>query len=187
MIRFLGLTAGLFLLILTLSGAVLLADSAAAQDIQLLLPDDSCPAPCWYGIQVNGKDEQVHSLLNTLPHARDGAGSKEFSTDGQRFYTSYVIVSTRSDQVMQIMLDIGGQVNIGELFLQLGQPDCVRLASGIETRLIFFYADEQIDVFTDVIPSDARLSPSVTIRSMYYHPGMPETCTVWRGFTWVSE
>lgn len=183
-IRFLALTGGLFLLMLVLFGAVLLTDSAVAKDIQILLPDESCLAPCWYGIQVNGKDEEVHRLLNTLPHARDGEGSKEFSVDGQQFYTSYVIVSTRSDQVMQIMLDIGGKVTIGELFLQLGRPDCVRRATGLETRLIFFYADEQIDIFTDVIPPNSRLSPFVTVRSMYYHPGKPETCTLWHGFTW---
>lgn len=186
MVRFGVLTVGLFIMVLFLCGAALMTETSAPRDLQILLPDDSCLAPCWYGIQVNTKDEHVHTLLSTLPNARDGAGSKEFSPDGQRFYTSYVIISTRSRIVTQVMLDISGQVTLGELFARLGNPDCVRLATGVETRLIFFYEEDRLEIFTDPILHGARLHPATPVRFMYYHPSTPKTCAMWQGFTWLS-
>lgn len=184
---FLWRSVVLFGVILALCGFILNIDSSHATEIQILLPDKNCPAPCWWGIQVNEDNEQVQTRLNKLPNARDGQGSKEFSADGERFFASYVIVSTRSKMVMQVMLDVYGLVNLGELFLQLGNPDCVRLATAQDTRLIFFYERDQIEIFTDPLPNNIRLDPTTPIRSIQYDPSAPPACEAWHGFTWLSR
>lgn len=185
--RFFSFSAVLFGVSLALCSFILKNNSSNGSQIQVLLPDKTCDAPCWWGIKVSQNDENVQTRLNKLPHARDGQGSKEFSADGERFFASYVIVSTRSKMVMQVMLDVYGLVNLGELFLQMGNPDCVRLATAQDTRLIFFYERDQIEIFTDPLPNNIRLDPTTPIRSIQYDPSAPPACEAWHGFTWLSR
>lgn len=183
--RFFLLVLMLEILVAGIYGLTRRYDPAAAH-IEILLPDMECPAPCWRGIQINDSDAQVHMILDQLPEARDGLGSKEFSADGQHFYTSYVIVSTRSKRILEIMLDVYSLVSVGELLLHLGNPDCVRLAVANDTRLIFFFQDEQLELFTEPL-SAPRLDVKTPVRAIYYHPGRPAACKPWRGFTWYTE
>ncbi len=187
MSRFLIFTTALQILLFTILGLIHLPQGQPAAHVEILLPDASCAAPCWWGIQVADEDKNVPTRLNQLPYARDGVGSKEFSTDGERFFTSYVIVSTRSDRVMQVMLDVYGMVTLGELFLQLGSPDCVRLARAHDIRLIFLYRQAKVEIFTDAMTNSERLVPTTPIRSVYYHPGTPDSCADWQGFTWLAR
>jgi hypothetical protein len=190
MFRFVGKLFGiaLGLLLISVGGSFAARAIAQGEDIsplvKLVLPDDSCPPPCWNGSNTNEDDHAatVERIMG-LPHAQQtGLLQWTFSPEDE------TLQQVRLENGRDFVLKLQG-VRLGDLLLALGKGDYqVRgyAVNGSESGqyVSWFYEDLRM-LFTVFISDDGRLSPLMPVYQMSYPAGVfpkPDVRHGWVGF-----
>jgi hypothetical protein len=203
--------------LLVLSGGVLMLCAAliggtralARRDlpahVQALLPDPSCPAPCWQGLRPGYST--TDDILNWIANPPDGwhvilpFTSKEIICqygsaciilpDQVRF--DLAAIGTGSTQAFFEVLPY--ELTLGDVLVALGEPDAIGFNLGASQNTVDFrlyYLDDylivngQVSIKGTVIsPDDPELSPTTQIAWLQYQAqpmSRPLLAFDWRGF-----
>lgn len=184
--KFLRIFVALLLILLLMTFVVRVAarQQDAPQTVQILLPDDACPAPCWIGINT---DETEHAetvaAIMSLPGAEQvGIIEWTFGSDATQ--------SVRLERGRDVEIRTDG-VRLGEVMAVLGLPDyqirgnifdARRSLSGEYVR--FFFADEHMTVTINAT-ADNRVSPQAPVIQITYPAGpfpQPNDSHTWQGY-----
>lgn len=156
--------------------------------LRLLLPDASCPPPCWYGINTDEYDHQTTvAKFMTLPNVtQNDIVTWTFSLrEGQP-------QRLRLERGRDIVLRVTG-LRLGDWLVQMGVGDYqVRGAAFDRTTgtsgdyVSIHYAEPRV-IVTVVLPRDrrARLSPLTPITQIAYPAGPfpePDSRHSWIGY-----
>jgi hypothetical protein len=166
---FIYLLLGLFALTLSSLMVLLLWPYASPQPdlVSLLLPD-SCPAPCWYGINT---DETAHrqtaERIMTLPAAQNtGLMEWQFGVGQQ----------VRLENGRDVLIHPQG-LRWGDVLSHLGQPtyqtngNAYDQVAGLGSLYLqFFYAPQRF-IVTLLLTDKERLSPLTPVRQLSYPTG----------------
>jgi len=154
-----------------------------------MLPDASCPAPCWNGIHT---DTTSHAAtverIKTLPDAQQmGIIEWHFRLDDhpQRL---------RLERGRDLVFRSSG-LQVGAIIAALGLPDfqvrgsAYDQATGISgTYVSLYYANQRV-IYTAMLPAEKRLSPLAQIVQVIYPAGpfpQPVTAHTWQGWGWID-
>lgn len=172
---------------LCLSGGLHVLATQNPNSLSLLLPDQSCPAPCWYGINTDTLDHAATvEKIMTLPQAQ-GLIEWSFQMDGQE-------QRLRLENGRDIYLS-PQNMRVGDLIRLMGLADHQTKGSAYDGQnsyqyLQFFYAEARF-VATVLLPyGNERLRPSTPIRQLIYPTGPFEThesAHPWQGFVWLES
>lgn len=179
----------LFLLLTLLANAARQVGQAAEtpEQVAIMLPDDSCPAPCWNGLNPDHADHAstvarvmslpnaAHSGILEWTFALDEALPQQVRLEGGRYF---------------ILWPRG--VRLGDVLTVMGMGDYQLRGSVIDRRrfnanqeyLQLFYEDEQMTV-TVFASLEGRLSPEMPVQMITYPVRpleRPTTAHEWQGF-----
>jgi hypothetical protein len=152
--------------------------------VKLVLPDETCPPPCWNGINTNEDDHAATvERIMELPHAQQaGLLQWTFALDGE------TLQQVRLENGRDFILKPQG-VRLGDMLLALGKGEYqVRgyAVSGSESGqyVSWFYPEQRI-LFTVFIPTGGRLSSLTPVHQITYPAGVfpePDVRHGWVGF-----
>ena len=184
--KFLSAFAVLLLISLLMTVAVRAAarQRDTPETVQILLPDDACPAPCWIGINTDETphDATVEAIMS-LPGAEQ-IGIIEWT------FGSDVAQTVRLERGRDIVLWTAG-VRLGQVLSTLGLPDYQIRGNFFDSRrsfsgeyVRFFFADEHMMVTVNISESN-RISPQIPVLQISYPAGPfpePPDSHIWQGY-----
>ena len=184
--KFLSLFVVLLLILLLMTFVVRVAarQQEVPQTLQILLPDDTCPAPCWIGVNTDETEhEATVDAIMSLPGAENvGLLEWTFGSDAPQ--------TVRLERGRDVVLRTAG-VRLGQVMAVLGLPDYQirgnifdvrRSISGEYVR--FFFADEHMMVTVNA-SDDSRVSPQAPVIQIAYPAGpfpQPTDSHTWQGY-----
>ncbi len=179
MIRFCGIMISLFALIFVGCWQVIQREgSYQPAAMEIILPDESCPAPCWYGIRAGTTQlMDIHSRVNEFSGVQEiGKNTWQLTRDVQ--------VSLNPDNGDLFIYPQG--VTLGDFLLRLGEPDYLTLQFSVGARQVesekvlqVYYEEAQITLF---VPVTERLSVQTPVQSIRYATfTRPFNAMAWQG------
>lgn len=167
--------------------------------VAALLPDPTCPAPCWQGFRPGYMEgDALQSWLADPPdgwRVTGGDGTLPLPVDrwqvqlagGAQFYIDLMrIHSPAVDQIS--LLDLPG-LQVGHLIAALGAPSFVDFFLGSDSQLWMrmFYPDERL-IAQMIVPDDLR--PGIRVDYLIYDAmpwSRPALAFDWRGFGSITR
>jgi hypothetical protein len=178
----------MILLLLTLFVRAAGRQQAEPEALQILLPDDTCPAPCWIGVNTDETEhaETVAAIMSLPGAAQEGLIEWTFGSDA--------LQTVRLERGRDVILRTAG-IRLGQVLAVLGLPDYQirgnifdqrRSISGEYVRL--FFAEEHLMVTVNPTES-GRISPQTPVIQMSYPAGPfpePPDSHTWQGYIQMS-
>jgi hypothetical protein len=184
--KFLSFFVCLLLILLLMTFVVHAAarQQDAPQALQILLPDDTCPAPCWIGVNTDETEHAatVDAIMSLPGAAQEGIIEWTFGSDARQ--------TVRLERGRDIEIRTAG-VRLGQVMAVLGLPDyqirgnifdARRSVSGEYVR--FYFADEHMMVTVNASDTN-RISPQTPVIQIAYPAGpfpQPSDSHLWQGY-----
>lgn len=153
--------------------------------VAILLPDDSCTAPCWHGIRsVVTSKEEVAVILSQLPHAQQIQDYAWQFTYANEEYSAWFLsrLSVRAPHI-----------RLGDVMAVMGVPDYQTLQFEVDMTdkeyLIYLYYEKQQAIVVVSVPQKGRLSAETPLLSVAYprnYYARPFHAYDWSGYSWLS-
>jgi len=171
-------------LLLTFVVRVAARQQSAPETVKILLPDDSCPPPCWIGVNTDETEHaQTVEAIMSLPRAmQEGIIEWTFGTDA--------VQTVRLERGRDVVLRTEG-IRLGEILSALDLPDYQLRGNLFNQRrsfageyVRFYFAEEHLTVAVDTT-ENGRISPESPVIQMAYPAGPfpePPNSHVWQGF-----
>ena len=169
-------------------GAISWLHSSTAQaevptDLQTLLPDADCKAPCWHTIRPGVSTfKEVNNLVAEWADWQKTA-ELEWQTEG----LTMVLASEALNLIPR-------QVTLGDWIAWMGAPDYYALYLDVSARTVQPY--RQVNIYYEAaqvmlivhVPFGGRLSPYLPLQSiMYLRFSRPFYYQAWQGFVAIPE
>lgn len=177
------------------SGAIFFARAVGIREgtpahVAIVLPDDSCAAPCWQGIRPTSMGQaEIEEKLAQLPAVqRLGDGVWVFSPDTVREYSASYFVNTLVLRATHLRL--------GDLLAALGEPDyqtmqkVLEQPSRNEVMLVRLYYEQKQMILLVSTELDGRLTVNMPLAGVLYpdkYYAQPFYTQRWLGGRWLSD
>ena len=157
--------------------------------VQAILPDSSCPAPCWNGIRPAFiREQEITSVMNQLPDVQQVADWQwTFSPDAKHRLDVYFygVLALTSDAI-----------RLGDVLAVLGAPDYQTLQHVLDSQTFepatlvrLFYDREQV-ILIVALYADERLSAEMPLGAVNYRKeyfARPFYSYDWLGHIWLDR
>ncbi len=184
---------GGLLLFLMVGAGVLAARQAGLQagtppTVAILLPDQSCTAPCWRGIRavVTSKEEGA-VILNQLPQVEPIQDYAWRFTYQHEEYIAWFLSS---------LTLLAPHIRLGDILAVMGEPDyqtqqiAVNLTTGDKEKLVYLYYEKQQVIVLVSVPLEGRLSMETPLAAFEYprnYYARPFYTYEWLGLIWLDK
>lgn len=156
--------------------------------VAVLLPDDTCTAPCWRGIRsvVTSKAEGT-VILSQLPDAQPIQDYAWRFTYEDEVYIAWFLSS---------LTLLAPHVRLGDILAAMGEPDyqtqqvAVNLNTGAKEKLISLYYEKQQVIVLVSVSSQGRVSVEMPLAAFEYpdnYYAQPFYSWEWLGAIWLAK